>query len=317
MKVFVKMGNKVSGPTIFLDRLCKSFQKHGVDVEYNFNKDFDLALFPGIIDLNTQKKTAIRLDGAYFNSAWNYRKINQPYIESIKKADGVIYQSIFSKEICDRFLRKCECNNAIIYNGASSDFFNKLEIAKSNFKYNFITCASWRPHKRLRDAIESFLLAGINNSCLFVAGEFDNSCLSKEEVEKYKKIGNINFLGNLDQIRLGSYFKLCNASIHLCWLDYCPNSVIEAICAGCPVITNNIGGTRELLENGSGIICEIDDEFCNEPVALYNPPGIEREKVAEAMVHLTKEKIDVDRSFFDISKTAEKYKSFFEEILKK
>jgi len=315
MKVFVKTGNKVNGPTIFLDRLCKSFQKHGISVEYNFNKDFDLALFPGIIDLNTQKKTVMRLDGAYFNSAWDYQKINQPYIESIKKADGVIYQSIFSKEICDRFLGKCECNNEIIYNGASSDFFNKLEVAKSNFKYNFITCSSWRPHKRLRDAIESFLLSDINNSCLFVAGEFDNLCLLEEEVKKYKEKGNVIFLGNLDQKRLGSYFKLCNASIHLCWLDCCPNSVIEALCAGCPVITNNVGGTREIISKGGGIICNIDGEFNLNPIDLYNPPKIDRSEVANAIIRTTTEKIIVKKDAFSIYKTAEKYLNFFKVIL--
>ena len=116
---------------------------------------------------------------------------------------------------------------------------------------------------------------------------------------------------------MSSYFKICNASIHLVWIDCCPNGVVEAIAAGLPVITNNVGGTQEIVSLSGGFVCDVDNSWDMKPCDLYNPPPVKREGVISALKHCSISKPLIKRQHIDIIDIAEQYKMFMEKMCEK
>lgn len=307
-----------SGKSFFCERLSIALRDLGVKITKNINKKHDISLNIVFLEKTSIKaKSIMRLDGIWHNSKQQYKKQNKGISKNIQRADGVVYQTKFCKDAADRYLKKTDAPYDIIFNGANLDYHIDISPAKRNSKIDnyFIAYSRWRPHKRLRDSIKCFLRANIDRSCLLVAGDI-SKCGNADIIKKYfRKEPNVKYLGNLKQKELTSYLKICDASIHLSWIDWCPNSVVEAIAAGVPVITNNIGGTQELVSPGGGIVCNIDDPWDFKPCALYKPPPIDKNIVADALVKCSKKDIVVEKSHIDIKSTAKQYKLLFEKVL--
>ncbi len=317
---------KYSGKWHFCKRLAKALRKIGIDVIYNIGKRHDIVMHIIVArEKSTCKaKQVLRLDGIWHNKydgSWNknkpidFKKRNKEIAKSYFSSDAIVYQSGFCKKVIKRYIGTFSGLSSVIFNGSDIDYYHNITPAKTENANCFFAYASWRPHKRLKDIIESFLLADIDDSCLYVAGNTGRSGLSSQKLKKYFSSDKINYLGVLDQDQIISYLKTCRASIHLSWIDWCPNSVVEAIAIGVPVITNNVGGTQELVSPGAGIVCDIDKHWNYNPCSLYKPPRIDREIVATAIRKLSNETIQVKKDHIDINNIAQQYKLLFEKVL--
>jgi glycosyltransferase involved in cell wall biosynthesis len=311
MRVHLPLSTNVStGKGNFVQRLAKELKQY---VVINEGKEFDIALH--LIKIKKKinaRNNVIRYDGIYHNTAQDYKAINSDIAGSMKKANGAIYQSQFSKIMCERYLGKFNGKSCVIFNGIDVSSYNSIKPIKSSFGINVIAVANWRPHKRLRDIIECFLLSDVPDSCLWVIGDLTRSGLSKQDIKIYQQ-KNVKFSGQLKQVVLSRYYALCQISIHLCWFDWCPNSVVESIAADCIVISNNVGGTHELVSRSNGIVCNIDEEYNYKPVELYKPPKFDRRIVAEAINNAVRPRV-INKECIDIKNIAKQYFEFFKEI---
>lgn len=318
MKIWIenssKNQNELNGKSLFCNRLAKVFTKSGIEV-VDGKEPADVSINVISLKHKNSKVKILRLDGVWHDTAKNYRQKNKALKESLEKADGVIYQSEFAKRMCDKYLGKPKCPTEVIYNGADISYFKTIEPTQLKYKYNFIAFSKWRPHKRLRDIIHSFLDADIKDSQLLIAGPLSKSGMHDSEINKLSIYPNIQFLGNLTQDELIPIIKGCNASIHLCWFDACPNSVVESLCCNVPVICNNVGGTPELIKlTYGGIICNVDKEYDMNPVDLYNPPKIDRSIISKAFVDVIENEINMVNKRIDILNTAIEYFNFIVEV---
>ena len=83
----------------------------------------------------------------------------------------------------------------------------------------------------------------------------------KDEVEEYsKKYENIKFLGKIKNSLLPQYYVASDISILLTQGDGegIPRALIESISCGTPVLATDWGGTKELVDFGTGFIVEND-----------------------------------------------------------
>lgn len=318
MKVFISNADDniyVGGKSGFLKKLAFVLKKKGLSVSGDSSQKYDVSL--GAISLPKVKafKKILRLDGVYHNNKENFKSKNSSIKKNLQMADAVVYQSEFSKKICNTFLGKHKEEN-IIYNGNFLDFSPKKEIIDS-YKRRFITVSKWRPHKRLKDIIESFIIMQDPQSCLYIGGDLSGSALTDKDMKIYSKISNIIFLGIISHEVLYDYLSVSDSFVHLCWFDNCPNSVVEAICKGLPVVTNNVGGTHEIVRKSGGKVCEIDSPYNFKPCDLYSPPKIDRGEVAKGMIESVELKGTIKKDFLDINFIAEQYINFFEKVLRK
>ena len=320
MKVYIPHAyteNSINGKYLFCRRLSLELMKLGVEIVKTRTQKHDISFNLAKAKESNSRKRIIRLDGVCHDKLMNYKKGNKETSKALFASDAVVYQSNFSKRLCDTFLGKFKGHSEIISNGASLSYYQSIEPYRDRrYSHTFLTASRWRPHKRLRDIIESYLLSGVKDSCLYIAGDTKKSGLSKKETKRYSSLSNIKFLGVLQQSELSRYLVSSSSFIHLCWFDNCPNAVIEAVCAGVPVVCNNVGGTREIVSKSSGIICNVDKAYNFKPCDLYHPPSIDRDVIAQSIKDAIKEKRELCADF-DIKVIAEQYMRFFEKVLKK
>jgi glycosyltransferase involved in cell wall biosynthesis len=189
----------------------------------------------------------------------------------------------------------------IIPNGADPD-----EFLPRNPKNFFIANCRWRPHKRLKETIECFLVAlekGLDAD-LIVTGS-----------EDYKLIHDrIKYIGWQKKETLKKLFSKAIGSLHLTWLDWCPNSMVEAIVSRCPVIYTKSGGHHE-IGNNYGIA--IKDTYLNwKLIDLYSPPSIDEQEVVDAMIKLKREKIEYPiNEELNIKNVSNRYIEYFKQLL--
>jgi glycosyltransferase involved in cell wall biosynthesis len=286
-----------SGKHKFLARLAIEFKSLGIDIVGD-NSDVHLH-----IGRNIDKKcklSVMRLDGLLFNTRVNYKKKNKKILDNINKSDSVVYQNEFCKEAYEKFLgiRK---PNACISNGANPNEFGP----RGKIENLFVAACKWRPHKRLEQVCSSFVQANNEglDSDLYVFGDTDY------------KVNNerIHFLGWSETKKLNEFYSKAIASFHISWLDWCPNSMVESIVAGCPVIYTNSGG-HKYIATGCG--SEIEDrDWSFKACDLYDPPKLDERSIIAALFDLKKSKISVENKELHIRCIAEKYIQFFKDSI--
>ncbi len=302
MKFFIPedLNNTKSGKHKFLKQLKNCMVDMGL-VFTSSNPDVVLHLGRNYDKYIKKYKTVCRLDNLEFNTRKPYKKQNKKVKKAILKSSAVVFQNKYASEAHFNFLGiDRDILHTCILNGANINK-NSTDIKP---KYVIANC-KWRPHKRLKDIVSSFLMAKDQG--------FPLDLIVTGNVDKKIKNKNIKYTGwvsgrVLKKIMLKSAF-----GIHLCWLDCCPNSVVEYICNHKPVIYSNSGGIKYVVKNNGVSIEDRDWNF--KALDLYNPPKINRQEVVDAMFYLLKNKIDIDSSHVDIKNIALQYRAFFEKVL--
>ena len=305
-------GKGTAGKSKFLNRLAVQLSCEGHRVTNAPFEKVDVALHSVKVKSVKASVNVLRLDGVYFDTKLDYRKKNQSIRQSFRLADGIVYQSQWAKAMCDRYLGKFDGPTAIILNGADPCFYQLYTKSITTCNYLFFAAARWRSFKRLKDIIESFVLAEIPDSELYVAGDLKKSDVRAED---YKQHRNIKFCGVLNNDKLAYYLKNCTAFLHLSRFDACPNGVVEAVAAKAHTICGNISGTREIVEPSGGTICDIEQPYDMKPIDVYNIPKIDRQKVVCAMWYSIQTSKEINNSHVDIVNISHQYSNFFLQLL--
>jgi glycosyltransferase involved in cell wall biosynthesis len=317
MRVFIDTDLKSpsTGKGYFAQRLSIALRSIGVEIVPCKSKH-DIALHILKVRKETKSIRVMRLNGVYHNTKQKFKKMNKAIASERNKCNAIVYQSNFAKSMNEKYLPRTKVPNTVILNGANVGFYDKITPISKEYEYNFISSSRWRPHKRLQDTIDSFLLSDIESSCLHIVGSLDKSGVSKNVIRRYMSIRNIKFYNKVSQKKIASILNICNGCIHLCMTDCCPNSVVESVCAGIPVICSNEGGTREVANKPPNIILNIDKKYNLKPIDLYSPPKINTNLVADAIVKLCQKTNDrTNSSHVNINNTASQYLKFFESLL--
>lgn len=248
-------------------------------------------------DVKRNHFNVLRVDGVYYDRPRMGQ--NAPIARSIASHDLVIYQSEFSRNFAERMLGVKARRSCVIHNGTAMR--PSPPCARGPL---VIASARWRPNKRPRAIAEAFALAcdhmGLHSE-LHMVGDVDHRSRISHR--------NVKYRGSMGHGDMWALFSTARMMIHVCHLDSCPNSVVECLRMGVPVLCNNIGGTREVVGD-SGFIADIDKEFTFEPIADMSQVGdssIDIELLAQAISDGYRNAVPVVRDDLDIGVCAERY----------
>lgn len=310
------------GPSLFMKRLRKSISKQKLaNVSHFVNPFSDINIFSNLARIIYGKPYIFRVNGIYFNKRATARDNeirNRPIFEGIDNAIGVVFQSSFSYELVVNFHKRMTKHYAIINNGVDIDIFSsngsnrRKELGIRNNDLVFLTAAKWRVHKRLKDVINIFLEyeKNTNKTChLLILGKDSHI---KEIIHPH--IHELRYVRPRD---MPEWYRTGNVFLFLSWLDNCPNSVIEAIACGLPVVCSNQGGTKEIVEmTNGGIVAKTDEDFNFKPIDLYDPPKPDYDIIMNAINKIVENYDDyvqcIDRAMIDIDEVAKRYVGFIE-----
>lgn len=244
----------------------------------------------------------LRIDGIYYDKERIGK--NKEIVKSAKSHDHVIFQSSFSRENFEK-INNTRVASTVIFNGAYRNAFKKE--SSNNF---LIGCsAKWRVNKRLEGLVESIRLA---------------RQISNKDI-KLKVIGDPDFslpsfcfsTGHIDNRMVQKELSECGFFAHICHIESCPNSVVEALLVGLPVICNNIGGTPEIV-NKDGLISEID--YWNfkaiDSMSSTKMSGDQIDRLSNDILKLLSMNFTVRRDDLLIDNIAAKYANLFKRMAK-
>jgi len=303
LRLFIDYKLTDSGKGNFLRRLMPALENIGVKC---VKKKADVAL--GISKWKSNPKglpRVLRVDGAHVWNTGRNRWVNKNIKKGIKSSDLVIWQSKFAGRMVPVLLKCQPENSCIIYNGANPNDFNVPLIKKPRPKM-VILSSRWktRPQKRLRESLKiaKILMKQRKDVGFWLAGKTD----------KKTKQDGVYVLGHLDQKTLARYLRTADVMLAIPWYDWCPNAVVEALVAGCPVVCNNGSGTEEIVGDVGGIVCPVDKPLKFKMVGDIKPPKIDRQPILDALNKILDSPYRVNKPELFIENIALQYKKAFE-----
>ena len=183
------------------------------------------------------------------------RYLNRSNRALLKKSDVIVYQSEFSKRMQHQFVGSSKKISSVILNGVPGEvFYPKKRIETETV--DIVITASFRLHKRLLDAIDLVNALNIRNLQkyqLHIIGDMD--VLTAEAI-KSKDLSHCVFYGRVESELLPDLYKRFDLGVSPSLFDPCPNSVVEMIACGLPVISTSESGASELIQSGELIVKE-------------------------------------------------------------
>ena len=325
-KIGFSLSRGGGGPSTFMKRMMESIVKQKLaNTAYFYNPFTDINIYANIVRNPWNKPYVFRVDGITFDSELateETNRRNQPIFDGIDHAAGIVFQAAFCLELVSQFHGKPSTPYTIINNGVNLEEFspkgsNRREhLGIGENELVFITSAKWRAHKRLNSIIDVF------NSFQKVTGQQAHLVILGALDQPVPNAQNIHIVGHVSPEDLAPWYRTGDICLFFSWLDHCPNTVVESLACGVPVICTNQGGTRELIEKTKGgIVVDADAPFQFKPVDLYHPPAPDQNALVKAVITMVDRRKEfaaaIDRTAIDIDVVAQRYVDFVEKVYRK
>jgi glycosyltransferase involved in cell wall biosynthesis len=299
MKLYIDPGKLSGGPSVFKRRLASAISKYTTAEMVKPGKEFDAEI--SFVKLSKHRKPQLlRVDGCYFTRdrlAWN-----RPIANSIKKSRQVVFQSLFSRKMVGLILGLPTKHYPVIHNGVDLDFISSIPARHDIEDDSFVASALWRDNKRPISMVRGFLEA-TSREHLYVIGK---------GFKKKIKDRRIHYLDSLKIEQCISLMKACRYQIHLCFIDSCPNAVVEGLACGLKVLCTNLGGTQEIVKD-DGVVLDVD-RWNFKPVGSAKFDNLQPAVIAEGIHKLLRIQRD-HKPDLSIRPVAEKYVQLVEDIV--
>ena len=224
-------------------------------------------------------------------------------------------------------------SSKVIRNGVDLSIFKQSDMHKSRkqlglpqedlillFTANSIRNNIWKDFKTLRTAVA--MAAEDNPSCKI-------RCIALGETAPSEKAGNaeIDFISyTTDPFKVARYYQAADLYIHASRIDTFPNTIIEALACGTPVVATAVGGIPEIVTSMSPIEGNnsIQPGTPESTTGILTPQGD-----AQAMAHgiktllfqknvrhqLSENAVKDAQERFDLKHQADTYLEWYREII--
>jgi len=205
------------------------------------------------------------------------RKLSKRFLYSL--ADKYMAYSIDSIE----FLLDFGIKEELITRTRWSIDIPKLKVRNLVIK-NFIYVGSLYPGKGLDILIDSWTSYKIkkNSDCILnIVG--DGPMLSELQ-SMSKNTNGIIFHGNIDNLKVLKMYEKSFCFILPTKQDLFSLTVLESLSRGCPVLTTNYNGARELIKESNGLIFDLTVESLTNNLLIVNEKSYSRSEVQKSVI---------------------------------
>ena len=315
--------NTIGGPTTFMANLRGYLDRRGFP--YTRNPLFASGIFfPVAFNRRVIRlirffggKVIQRLDGIYYPSKHGdgYVLKNQA-IKDIYSglADFVVFQSEYSRKQCFAMLgEKGAGEYGIIVNGANLDIFHpdEKEISAPK-KFILATTGNFRNIDMLEPIIKALdELVGEFDFEFWVIGPISNPALEGCLAREY-----VRHLGPKDKGEVAALLRESDIFIYSHLNPPCPNSVIEAISSGLPVVGFDSGSMSELLSFNKELLAPVSDEVFQRYDDFDHRKLAEKIRLAVGGYERFKKTAMENWRRYDFEECGRKYVEVFERVVR-
>jgi glycosyltransferase involved in cell wall biosynthesis len=142
---------------------------------------------------------------------------------------------------------------ATVYHGV--DAAATIERPVRGAARTLFTAGSIRPARGLEDVIRALALVG-DDVQLIIAGAVDAGCEGYAEMlsrlcTELEVGSRVTFAGQLDETQMIEQFRGCSAFVLTSRAEACPNTALEAMSAGCPIVSVDRAPMPEFLADAA------------------------------------------------------------------
>jgi len=263
----------VGGMVSFLHKFSASLAKRGVEVTFDLaDEPYSAILVIGgtrqLFQLaQTGKRIVQRLDGIN----WIHRKKPVSLKHSLRSeygnfvlsvirrffADHIVYQSAFSRDWWNDWYGELKNPFSVAHNGVDLDVYKPVVARSVKSRYRLLVVegsmgggyeGGLANAVRLAEAAEGLVSKPLE---LMVVGKVDESLKTQWQA---RSAVSIQWAGKVERERIPQLMNeadaLFSADVH----PACPNSVIESLACGLPVVAYDTGSLAELVPKLAGVV---------------------------------------------------------------
>jgi glycosyltransferase involved in cell wall biosynthesis len=255
----------LGGPLVKVRLLQKFFP----EVRWGFNVVYTLSNTPYLpsFALNVLKLLGIPVihnQNGVFYQGWfqgDWQAMNRKMAIAYHAADWVFYQSEFCRVAANLFLGPRSGPGEILFNAVDTNYYCPRSdwpfLRNDHFTFLLTGKISNYLYYRLESSILGLKTAsdfGLQ-ARLLVAGwiESEAKCRAESLVNQLGIGHYVSFTGFYSQEQAPHVYRKADAYIMLKHNDPCPNSVLEAMATGLPILYSDSGGVPELVGPNAGI----------------------------------------------------------------
>ena len=165
-----------------------------------------------------------------------------------------------------KIFRSREGPSEILYNAVDTKFFSKpKKLLGSELKILMTGKYENHLYYSLEFAIQvlNSLITNKIKANIEFAGYFDSKVKTKifNLAKKYNIHEKIKFSGTYKQEQANLIYNSADIYFYFVHQSNCPNSVLEAMACGLPILTTNTGGVPELVTNNTGICLKTEESW--------------------------------------------------------
>ena len=320
------------GPSSFQSKLKKGLQQSGITVHHDIHDPTTRALLViagtrRFNDLIYAKRNGIRIVQRLDGMNWLHKKHStglRHYLRSERMnlqlsitrrffADAIVYQSKFTRDWWNTVFGPLQSPHTVIYNGVDIDEFSAGDVPYQNeneIRLLVVEGSFKGGHERdLKNAVEAAnSIASLTNLpvALLIAGKVPE--VFKHNLHVNKKV-TIEWLGMVPHKEIPELDRSAHLFFPAEINAACPNSLIEALACGLPVIGYATGSLPELVGKDGGMIVPYHGDYWN----LEAPESESLAKAARQVLNQHKRfKLSARKraeSMFTVEKMVEKYRA--------
>jgi glycosyltransferase involved in cell wall biosynthesis len=284
-----RAGN-VGGPLVKVKRLKEYFPEHA----WTFNLVYALSNAPYLsaaaLDWLRWRKIPIVLNqNGVFYPGWyagDWKGMNAVMARAYHRADHVFWQSDFCRRAADRFLGQRQGPGEVLFNAIDTRRFRPAE-ARPERPFSFLVTGKIDAHIAYRleatvAGLAAARAAGLD-ARLIVAGWVADAAraAAEDRIAQLGLKGAVTFTGAYTQEGAPAVYQSADAYVMTKYLDPCPNTVLEALACGLPVLYSASGGVPELVGAEAGVGLPLPEEW----EAIHAPTA---EAIGEGMLAVAK-----------------------------
>jgi glycosyltransferase involved in cell wall biosynthesis len=254
-----RLRSKRIGTRILLPRLLRLHRRHRFDLVHCHS-----AYPPAHVSRTLRRLTGLPyvvrphgadiLPGEAIRSSWWLEK---RMLSALRAADAVVAQGAFLRDVV------LDCGIPagrvhVIHNGVDGSAFAASAPHPHPRPY-VLGLGSLVPHKGFDLLVRAFARGVPDDVDLLIAGEGPERDSLRRLADDLGLADRVHLLGNVMGESKVSLYR--SAAVFVCPSRREPfaNVILEAFASGLPVVATDVGGNRELLGDGAGILCRPDD----------------------------------------------------------
>jgi glycosyltransferase involved in cell wall biosynthesis len=189
----------------------------------------------------------------YYNRHFLYRQQvrtifkNAIKVTNVSKSIGIIIANLFQlKEV------------VTIHNVVNTDYFSFSESKNDLFTYVHVSTLS--DQKNISGILRAFGKLNLirQDWKLILVGPHSQNLI--KQVSDLHIQDRVEFAGEVQYNKVADFLKKSHVKVLFSKHENFPCTIIEALCCGLPVVTTNIAGIKEAVDNSNGILIPPNDE---------------------------------------------------------